>query len=89
MIRIDTLITGGEDMHLLSDTILYEEVEVQEVKCQGSIKRRLLDLGIIHGAFIKPMLENTSKDMRAYLIKGTLIALRKEEASAIYVQKRG
>ena len=76
-------------MHTLCDVELYGEVEVQEVTCQGSIKRRLLDLGIMQGAIIKPMLENASKNMRAYLVKGTLIALRREEASAIYVQKRG
>ncbi len=76
-------------MHTLNDVELYGEVEVQEIKCQGGIKRRLLDLGIMQGAIIKPMLENTSRNMRAYLIKGTLIALRREEANSIYVQKRG
>lgn len=53
----------------------------------GSLKRRLLDLGIIKGAKITPILKSPSGDPTAFEIRGTLIALRKEDASLILIKK--
>lgn len=53
--------------------------------CQGYSRRRLMDLGFTSGATIKPALSTFAGDPRAYEIRGTLIALRREQASQVLV----
>ena len=70
----------------LSEMAIQEEALIKELHHEGSIKRRLLDLGIMKGATIQPILSGPRASMRAYLIKGTLIALRKSEADLIEIK---
>lgn len=49
----------------------------------GTLRRRLLDLGLVKGVFITPVLESPSKGLRAFDIKGSLIAIRDEDADLI------
>ena len=58
---------------------------IETVNCEEDIKRRLLDLGLVKGAEIKPVLVSVSKDPRAFEIRGSLIAIRKENAKGICV----
>lgn len=53
---------------------------------QGLTRRRFLDLGLTPGALIYPELENFFREPRAYRIRGTLIALREDQASRIIVK---
>ena len=58
----------------------------------GTIRRRLLDLGLIRGTKIVPVLISPSKDPRAFEVRGSLIAIRKEDANNIiieWVKKKG
>lgn len=55
----------------------------------GTIRRRLLDLGIMEHTAIQPVLSSPSHNMRAYFVKGTLIALRENESKQILVEERG
>lgn len=65
------------------------ELELEEIgivhKIIGgeTIKRRLLDLGLIEGTSIKPVLISPSGDPRAFEFRGSLIAIRKEDAENI------
>ncbi|CDB31901.1 feoA domain protein [Clostridium sp. CAG:575] len=59
--------------------------KVNDIKCVEGIKRRLLDLGIIKGTKIEPVLLSPSGDPRAFSVRGTLIAIRKEDAENIEV----
>ncbi|WP_308991601.1 metal-dependent transcriptional regulator [Mariniflexile litorale] len=54
---------------------------------RGESRRRLLDLGFVKGASIKIDLTNPLGDPHAYLIKGTSIALRKDQAAKILIKK--
>ncbi len=54
---------------------------------RGESRRRLLDLGFVKGADIKIDLMNPLGEPHAYLIKGTSIALRKNQASKILIKK--
>jgi DtxR family Mn-dependent transcriptional regulator len=54
--------------------------------CQGYSRRRLMDLGFTHGATIRPALSTFAGDPRAYEIRGTLVALRRDQASHVLVQ---
>jgi len=53
---------------------------------QGFTRRRFLDLGLTPGTMIYPELGNFFGDPRAYRVRGTLIALRKDQASQIWVK---
>ena len=54
---------------------------------RGESRRRLLDLGFVKGADIKIDLMNPLGEPHAYLIKGTSIALRKDQAAKILIKK--
>ena len=56
-------------------------------ECRGENRRRLLDLGFVKGASVTIDLLNPLGDPKAYLIKGTAIALRKNQASKILISK--
>jgi DtxR family Mn-dependent transcriptional regulator len=53
--------------------------------CQGFTRRRFLDLGLTPGTRIAPELENSFGDPRAYRVRGTLVALRREQSGLIWV----
>lgn len=70
----------------LSDLPLNKTGTVATLKCADNIKRRLLDLGLIEGTKITPLLVSPSKDPRAFEIRDTIIAIRKEDTSKILVK---
>ena len=74
-------------MKSIYDLKLNETGIVQSLNCNRKKKRRLLDLGIIKGTKITPILKSPSGDPTAFEIRGTLIAIRKEDAELILIQK--
>lgn len=56
---------------------------VDNLNCNGNIRRRLLDLGLVRGTKITPVFKSPSGDPTAYEIRKTLIALRKEDSKLI------
>lgn len=56
---------------------------IQELNCNGNIRRRLLDLGLVKGTKITPIFKSPSGDPTAFEIRKTLIALRKEDSQLI------
>jgi DtxR family Mn-dependent transcriptional regulator len=56
-------------------------------ECRGENRRRLLDLGFVKGATVSVDLLNPLGDPKAFLIKGTAIALRKDQAVKILITK--
>lgn len=62
---------------------LNENGKIEDIKCEETIKRRLLDLGLVKGTNIVPILVSPSKDPRAFLIRGSIIAIREEDAKQI------
>jgi DtxR family transcriptional regulator, Mn-dependent transcriptional regulator len=62
------------------------EIVVLDEAVQGFTRRRFLDLGLTPGTMIYPELQNFFGDPRAYRIRGTLIALRKDQAAQIWVK---
>jgi len=53
---------------------------------RGKQRRRLLDFGLVPGTTITPRLVSFSGDPVAYTIRGTLIALRKQQANMIFIE---
>ncbi len=71
----------------LDELNLHEKGEIIDIKCEDNIKRRLLDLGLVKGTKITPVLVSPSGDPRAFEVRGTLIAIRKEDSKKINVNK--
>lgn len=61
-----------------------EEVLITELTIQGTMRRRLLDLGFIPGATVKMLRKSPLGDPAAFLVNRTVIALRQEESSQIF-----
>lgn len=78
-------ITGVIPLTELNHNQHAEIVAIDEA-CQGFTRRRFLDLGLTPGAKIYPELHNFFGDPRAYRIRGTLIALRRDQAAQILVK---
>ena len=62
------------------------EIVTLDDAVQGFTRRRFLDLGLTPGTVIYPELKNFFGDPRAYRVRGTLIALRKDQAAQIWVK---
>jgi Fe2+ transport system protein FeoA len=62
------------------------EVISLDDSCQGYSRRRLMDLGFTQGARIKAALSTFAGDPRAYEIRGTLVALRRDQSRLVYVR---
>ena len=62
------------------------EVVALDEACQGFSRRRLMDLGFTEGARIRPFLRSFAGDPRAYEVRGTLVALRRDQADQVLVR---
>lgn len=56
---------------------------IDNLNCNGNVRRRLLDLGIVKGSKITPVFKSPSGDPTAFEIRKTLIAIRKEDSCLI------
>ena len=81
--------TADEHVDTLLDLEPGEVGRVVDVSpaCQGSQRRRLLDLGVVKGTEIVPELVSAAGDPIAYRIRGALIALRREQAGWIRIER--
>ncbi len=59
---------------------------IKNLNCMDNIRRRLLDLGIIQGTKIMPVLQSPLNDPIAYEVRGSIIALRNEDSSTIEIE---
>lgn len=55
--------------------------------CRGAERRRMMDLGILPGTSVRAELQAPSGDPTAYRIRGALIALRRQQAERIQIQR--
>ena len=53
---------------------------------EGNERRRMLDLGVIRGTLIESVQKSPAGDPIAYFIRGTLIAIRSEDAEKCLVE---
>jgi DtxR family Mn-dependent transcriptional regulator len=86
---IEKQVTFEENLARLSGLKEHETAEIIGIskESRGESRRRLLDLGFVKGSKIKIDLLNPLGEPNAYLIKGTSIALRKDQASKILIKK--
>ena len=53
--------------------------------CRGAERRRLLDLGFVAGTAVEVEMVSPAGDPTAYRVRGTVIALRREQAGLIRI----
>ena len=63
-----------------------KKAKVKILTSDGTIRRRMLDLGLISDTEVEALQKSPSGDPIAYHIRGAVIALRSEEASKILVE---
>ena len=59
--------------------------KIIKINVNNNLKRRLLDLGLIDDTKIKCLYKSPFNDPTAYLIRGSVIALRKSDAKDILI----
>jgi ferrous iron transport protein A len=69
----------------LSDITPGRKCRVKRLYSEGSMQRRLLDIGLIENTVVECVGESPAGDPRAYLIRGAVIALRREDCDKIAV----
>ncbi len=52
----------------------------------GAIRARLLEIGLVPGAELIPLFRSWAWDPTAYLVAGTVIALRNDDARQIVIE---
>lgn len=70
----------------LNQLPLNKSGKINKIECGEGIKRRLLDMGLVKETEITPILISPSGDPRAFLVRGTIIAIRKEDAKNIKIE---
>ena len=63
-----------------------KKAKVISLISDGTIRRRMLDLGLISDTVVEALQKSPSGDPTAYHIRGAVIALRSEEANKIMVE---
>lgn len=58
---------------------------VTEVSSTGDMKRRFMDLGVVPDTNIRCLFKSPYGDPAAYEIRGTIIAIRKEDAKNVKI----
>ncbi len=64
-----------------------ESAQIVKIGRIGQLKKRLVDMGITSGEVIKLERNAPLGDPQEYIIKGTGIAIRKEDAQNIEISK--
>lgn len=79
---------------MYSNTITLDELPLNqkgiiiELNCNLSIKKRLLDLGLIPGTYITPVLKSPFGEPTAFEFRNTIISIRNNDTSLIKVKTK-
>ena len=72
-------------MKALSDLNVGEICIVKSIKTSGSMRRRFRDIGLIENTVVECVGKSPAGDPKAFLIRGAVIAIRKEDCREIFV----
>ena len=62
-----------------------EKGQIYSLDISENLKKRLMDMGLIKGREIECLFSSAKNEISAYLVEGTVIALRREDAQGILV----
>ena len=63
-----------------------EYAEIAELLTKGSMRRRLLDIGLTPDTRVECVGKSPAGDPKAFLIRGAVIAIRKEDCNEILIK---
>ncbi len=72
-------------LHNLNDMKPGQKTRIKEVRSHGSIRRRLLDIGLIEDTEVECLGRSPGGDPSAFLIRGAVIAIRSEDCRDILI----
>ena len=72
-----------ENVRNLNDVMPGQAARIKKLNSSGSIRRRLLDIGLVENTEVECLGRSPSGDPSAYLIRGAVIALRSEDCNNI------
>ncbi len=75
-----------KDFCCLADLRPGQRARVRALLNEGSIRRRLLDIGLIENTIVECVGHSPCGDPGAYLIRGAVIAIRAEDAKKILIE---
>lgn len=71
----------------LNDICPGERAIISTLNTKGSMRRRLLDIGLTEGTEVECVGRSPCGDPSAYLIRGAVIAIRSEDCINIIIKK--
>lgn len=79
---------------MTTDTITLDSLPVGDfgfidsLLSKGELRRRMLDLGLVKGAYIESLMKSPIGGLTAYFISGAVIAIRPEDAKYILIKQK-
>ena len=75
------------DIYKLCDLKVGECAKIVCVSPESHIKRRLCDIGLIEETPVRCVAQSPCRDMKAYLIRGAVVAIRDLDSKEIKIRK--
>lgn len=72
----------------LDSLTIGEGGNVCKLLAKGSLRRRMLDLGLVCGTYVESLMKSPTGGLTAYFISGAVIALRPNDARYIIIEKQ-
>ena len=73
-------------MKRLTDVNIKTTAQVEDLLSEGNLRERMLALGFTKGALIDVLRKGPKNNLTVYKVRGSKIALRKEESNLILVK---
>lgn len=74
-----------KEFQCLNDIKPGERARIKELTARGTIRRRLLDIGLVEDTEVECLGKSPLGDPCAYLIRGAVIAIRSEDCRDILI----
>ena len=75
-------------MKNLNSINVREYAEIAELLTAGSMRQRLLDIGLTPDTVVECVGKSPAGDPKAFLIRGAVIAIRSEDCRGILIKNR-
>lgn len=72
---------------MLNELAPYEKGRVTDVLTKSDMRRRFMDMGLIVGTEVTCIVQSRGGDISAYLVRGTVIAIRSDDVKEIFIEK--
>lgn len=80
---------NNKDQKFLCDISPGEKAVIGGLSAEGSMRRRLLDIGLTENTVVECVGKSPLGDPCAYLIRGAVIAIRKKDGKTVMIKNHG